>query len=92
MDFELTFRDRPEFTMSSLLLKPNPTTGSFALLGEHEGSTLVIYNFHGLKVEEFEVLYDFQLFSIEHLPNGVYVVQRWGEQNQIEGVSKLIKQ
>ena len=92
MDFELTFRDRPEFTMSSLLLKPNPTTGSFALSGEHEGSTLVIYNFHGLKVEEFEVLYDFQLFSIEHLPNGVYVVQRWGEQNQIEGVSKLIKQ
>ena len=50
-----------------------------------------LHNFHGWEIEKFEVLYDFQSFSVGHLASGVYIVQLWDDQDQLVGRSKLIK-
>ena len=91
MDCELGLRDRPQDAPNMVQLRPNPTSHFFTLAEEHQGSTLSLHNFYGWEIEKFEVLYDFQSFSVEHLASGVYIVQLWDDQHQLVGRSKLIK-
>lgn len=69
---------------------PQPTKGLFRIRGDLEVFSLRIYDIMGRIVDEQQHLYSYQTINIQHLPNGMYVIECTLVDGQI-ATTKLLK-
>ena len=71
--FGLTPMDNP--SQPPLNPYPQPTQGLFRIRGNLELVSLRFYDIMGRIVDEKQHLYSYQTIDIQHLPNGMYVIE-----------------
>jgi len=72
----------------SLRLIPNPAEHNFELSGIEKEGQLIIYSLSGQKLVEY-IFQPGQIYSVEHLSSGIYLIQLQTKENEIY-IGKII--
>ncbi|MBL7930830.1 MAG: T9SS type A sorting domain-containing protein [Bacteroidia bacterium] len=72
---------------SSLLLYPNPTSGTLKMSGLRESKAITVYNSMGQEVLRFDTVADEEQLDVRRLKSGLYFV-RIGRENKLRKVLK----
>jgi hypothetical protein len=82
-----TFFDNPEPKIS---IFPNPTTDFFEIQSSREIDKIVVFNLIGRELKSFNAEVD-RKYSVGDLPNGMYLVQVFDENNKVITTQRLQK-